>query len=123
MLRRSPQGRLGEQLAPGADGVDQDARRDHVAYAAGIEHQSPDVAAIGAHAAGAGADHGAMLGGIDGIEHHQARVVGETIGIFEGMMEPGLQRQAGLVGHQIELARARQNFAPAHPVVDQKSDA
>ncbi len=50
-------------------------------------------------------------------------VVGEAIGKFEGMMEPRLQRHAGLVGHQIELARARQNFAPADPVVDQKSDA
>ena len=75
------------RLAPGAGGIDQNARRHDVALAAGIEHQPPYIGAVGAHAAGAGADHRAALGGIDRVEHDEARVVGKAIGIFEGVME------------------------------------
>ena len=98
------------------------ARRHHVALAAGIEHEPPYIGALGAHAAGAGADHRAALGGIDRIEHDEARVIGKAIGIFEGMMEARFERLAGFVGHQIELARPRQNLAPADPVVDEEAE-
>ena len=76
-------------------------------------------AALGAHAARAGADHRAAFGGVHRIEHDEASVIGEAVGIFVSMMESAPQRLAGLVGDEIELARSRQNPAPADPVVDQ----
>jgi len=46
-------------------------------------HQPPDFEPVGANAARAGADHGAPLGGIDGVQRHQPRIVRHAIGIFE----------------------------------------
>ena len=43
------------------------------ALAAGIEHQLPAIGAVGAHAAGTGADHRAALGGVDGVEHDETQ--------------------------------------------------
>ena len=107
---------------PGARRVDQHPRRHHVALAARIEDEPPDVAALGAHAAGSRADHRAAFGGVHRIEHDEARVVGEAVGIFEGMMEDVAQRLAGRVDQQIELARAGENFAPADPVIKEQAE-
>ncbi len=56
---------VGEQLEPWPGGVDQDAGGRDIAPAAHLEHEPPVLAAFRAHAARAGADHGAALGGID----------------------------------------------------------
>ena len=120
-----PQHGLGDRFDPGARRVDQHPRRHHVALAARIEDEPPGVfalGALGAHAARAGADHRAAFGGIHRVEHDEARVVGEAVGIFVGVMETAAQRLAGLVGDQIEFARSRQNLAPADPVVEQKAE-
>ncbi len=78
--------------------------------------------ALGPDAAGPRADHGAAFGGIHGVEHDEAGVVGEAIGIFEGVMKTRLERLTGFVGHQIDFARAGQNLAPADPVVNEQAD-
>ncbi len=80
-------------------------------------------AALGADAARPRADHGAALGGIHGIEHDEPRIVGKAVGIFVGMLETALERQAGVIGDQIEHLRSRQDFAPtADPVIEQKAE-
>ena len=120
--RRLPQHRLGHRSHPGAGGVDQDARGHHVALAARVEDQTPQVTAFGAHAARAGADRRAALGSIDGVDHDQARIVGKAIGIFVAIMEATLERLPHFVGDQIECARARQNLPPSDQVVDEKAE-
>ena len=77
---------------PGAGGIGQRPRRDHLAMAAVDHDQPPDVEPVGANATRAGADHRAPLRGIDGIGDHQPRIVHHAIGIFKRGTEWPLQR-------------------------------
>ena len=122
-LLLQPQHVLGQRLDPGAGGIDQHPRRHLFAPAARFEDEPPGVAAFGAHGAGPRANGGAAFGGVDRVEDDEAGIVGEAVGVFEGVMEAAPQRRAGRVGQKIELAGAGQNFAPADPVVDQEAEA
>ena len=73
--QRLPQDGFRDRCGPGARSVGQRPRRDHAAMAAIDHREPPDVGAVGADAARAGADHGAALGRIDGIGDHQPRIV------------------------------------------------
>src|SRR5262249_61675891 len=65
----------GEQLQPGPSGVDEDAGGGYVAPAPHVEHEAPCDAPLCLDAAGAGADYGAALGGVERAEHDETRVV------------------------------------------------
>ncbi len=108
---------------PGAGGVDQHTRGRDFAAAAGIEHQLPVLPPLGADAAGAGADVGAALGGIERVEHHQARVVDQAIGVLKAETEEALERLAEPVVGEIEGAAARQPLARAQQIVKQQAEA
>ena len=112
-----------EQLDPRPGGVDQDAGGCDVAPAAHVEHQPPGLAALGADAARAGADHRAALGGIERIEHDQTRVVRPAIGIFEAASGRPLERRAERIIGEIEGAGRGQNLSPAEMVVDEQPQA
>jgi hypothetical protein len=75
-----------DTFQPRARRVDQDVGRSEIATAPGLEHEAPHGAALRSDATRAGADHGPPLGGIDGGEHHQARVIGKAIRIFEAAL-------------------------------------
>ena len=122
MLRLLAERGLGEYFVPGSGGVDQDSRGHDIALTARNQNKPPAVAAFGPHAAGAGADDGTALRGVDSIEDNEPCVVGAAIGIFEGVVKTDFERQPRLVGDEIELARARQNLAPADPIVKHKPE-
>ena len=113
---------VGDHVGPRPRGIDQDPRGDDVALAARVEDEPPLLPALGAHAARAGRDDRAARGGVDGVDDDEARIVGETVGIFEPVMEPRPQRLAGLVDDQIERARSRQDSAPAERVIEQEAE-
>ena len=102
--------------------VDQHAGGRNVFASARLEHQPPDLAALGAQAARARADQRAALGGIERIEHDQAGIVGLAIGIFETVAIACLQRRAERVARQIDGAGRRQDFAAAEMVVDEEAE-
>ena len=83
---------VGDLADPGPGGIDQNARGRGLAAAAAVEHQFPFVAPLDPHAAGAGADGGAALGGIERVQHDQPAVIDPAIGIFEGVAERALER-------------------------------
>ena len=120
--RRPPQNRLGDGFHPGAGGVDQNARCHHLADAAGVEDEPPDVAALGADTARAGADDGATLGGVDCVEHHQPRIIGKAIGILVAAMEMPLERLTRRVGDEIERPRARQDLTAPDQIVNEETE-
>ncbi len=65
-------------------------------------HQPPGVEPLGADATRAGADHGAPLGGIDGIQDHQPRIVHHAVGIFKRGAERPFQRVADRMVRDID---------------------
>ena len=58
-----------------------------------IQDQPPDFAALGAHAFGAGADRGAALGGIERIQHDEARIVDPAIRIEKAELVGALRAE------------------------------
>ena len=123
MGKRTADHGLGHFADPGSGGVDQNARRRHLAAAAHIEHQLPVLPPLDADAAGAGADGGAALGGIERVEHDQAGVVDQAIGEFEAGAEEALERLAEPMMGEIDGAAARQPLARAQQIVKQKPEA
>ena len=117
-----PQHGLRDDADPGPGGVDQDARGRDLAPALRVQDQRPDVLALGAGDAGAGADVGAALGGVERIERDQPGIVGPAVGIFEAVAEFPQQRLAGDMVGEIDAARLRQDFARAEPVVEEQPD-
>ena len=107
---------------PGPGGIDQDARSLHLASAARVEHQFPFVPPLHPRAAGAGPNDGAMLGGIERIEHDQPGIIDPAIGIFEAVAERAFQRLADRVMGEIDRARRRQQFARAQQVVKDQAE-
>lgn len=73
-------------------------------------------AALRVQAAGAGEDLRTAVGGIAGIEHHQAGVVHPPVGIDEAARKAGLERPARRMLRQPDRLRAGQK-APARQVV------
>ena len=92
--QRLPDHGVGHLADPGPGGIDQHARGRHLAAAAAVEHQFPFVAPLHPRAAGAGADDGATLGGIERVEHDQPGIVDPAVGIFEAVAERPLERLA-----------------------------
>ena len=121
-LQRLADHGIGHFADPGPGGVDQHARGGDVAAAAAVEHQLPFVAPLDPHAAGAGADDGAMLGGIERVEHHQPGIVHPAVGIFEAVAEQPLERLADRMMGEIDGARAGQQLARAQPVVEEQPE-
>ncbi len=115
-----PQYGFGNGRGPGPGRIDERARRDHLAMAAIDRHQPPDLAAFGAGAARAGADHGAPRRGIDGAQHHQPGIVDDAVGIFERGAERPLQRIADRMMGDVDGRGRRQTAARGQPVVQQQ---
>ena len=120
--RGSPYHRLVDRLHPGAARIDQHPRRHRLTHAARIENQPPPVAALGADTARVAADRGAPLRGIHGVEHHEARVIGETVGIFVAVVIAALERHTRGVGNEIDRPRAWQKLPPAEQIVDEQAE-
>jgi hypothetical protein len=57
----------------------------------------------------------APLGGVAGVQRDKARILDPAIGIFEGLVELGLQRPPGGVRGQVERAGRGQDLRP--PIV------
>ena len=106
--RRHPQHGVGDGSGPGAGGVHQRPCGEHLAMAAVDHGQPPDVGAVGADAARAGADVGAALGGIHRAEDDQAGIVDHAIGIFERRAERPLQRIADRMVGDVDGRGSRQ---------------
>ena len=106
--RRHAQHGLGDGRRPGPGRVDDRPCRDHLAKAAIFRHQPPLLAAFRPGAARAGTDHGAARRGIDGGQNHQAGIVHDAVGIFEGGAERPLQRVADRMVGDIEGGGRRQ---------------
>ncbi len=71
--------------------------------------------------AGAGANLGTAIGRIARGEHHEARVVDEAVGIFEGLgVAVGNQGFAHLIPGQIDRARRRQQMPAADVIVEKQ---
>ena len=81
------------------------------------------VAALRADAAGAGADRGAALGGIDRVEYDQARIVRPAVGIFKAVGIGLLERRGEDAVSEIDAAGRRQNLSPAEMIVDEEAEA
>src|SRR5207253_6077379 len=107
---------------PRPGGVDQHPGAGDIAPPALLQYELPDLAALGAHAAGAGADHGAALGRVEGIEHHQARIVGLAIVIFEAHPVTVLEWRAQRIATKVDGAARGQDFAAAEMVIDEQPD-
>ncbi len=112
-------------LDPGAGGVDQRARLDHLLAALGMGQLDPPqpVDPAGASERGPGQDAGAALGGIERREHDQAGVVDPAVGIFEGAPEGRPDRRALQIAPQIERAGAGQLLPAAQMVVQPQAQA
>ena len=76
--------------------------------------------ALGANASGAGADHGAALGGVERVQHDEPRIVNPAIGILEAVLVAALERLADDVVGEIERMRRRQDLAAAEMIVDEQ---
>ena len=121
----SPQDLLRHQCDPGTGGIDEDAGgHDLAAAAAGFERQPPDQpVAIGASKPRAGADERTALGGIDRVEHGEARIVDPAIGIFEAELVPAFERHGDFAVGEVEDLGAGEDLAPAEPVVEEQAGA
>ena len=60
----------------------------------------------------------AMLGGIHGRQHHEAGIVDDTVGIFQGGAERALQRIAGRMMGDVDGFRRRQRAPRPEPVIE-----
>ncbi len=120
--RRLPQQRLPNRFHPGARGIDQHSSGHHIALAARVEDQAPDVGLLGADATRTGADCRPSFGGVDRVERDETRIVGEAIRILVGAVKTALERLPGGGGDEIKGTRAGQDLAPAEQVVDQKTE-
>ncbi len=107
---------------PGAGRVDQHAGRCGLPLAARIEHQVPVLAALGADQPRAGADIGAALGGVERVEHDEARVIHPAVGKLEPGAEDPLHGLADRIVGEIDGARRRQHLAAAEMVVDEQAE-
>ena len=97
---------------------------DGLAALFAIEFDGPAVGvAAGAGDFGADVNGGALVGGIAGIEHDEARVIDPAIGIFKAQAIAGLERLAGLVAGEIEGFGGGQQATAAHVVVHGKASA
>ena len=81
------------------------------------------VRALGLDAAAAAQDLGAALGRILGVQYHQAGVVDPAVGVRERGAELRLERSAGRIVAEVDLARSRQPRAAAQMVVEEQSEA
>src|SRR5262249_37047913 len=113
----------GEQLQPGPSGVDEDAGGGYVAPAPHVEHEAPCDAPLCLDAAGAGADYGAALGGVERAEHDETRVVREAIRIFEAVLVAPLERRAERVICEVDGSGRRKDLPPAEVIVDEQPEA
>jgi hypothetical protein len=70
----------------------------------------------------AGADIGAAVGGVAGVEHDEARIVDPAVGIFEALRRAGFS--GAPAGHpaQIERRGRRQQLAAADMVVEEQAE-
>ena len=129
LIRRSARGRgrwacVGEEARrPRTGGIDQRART-HLAALTGrvLQRDLPSrVAAPRIDAAGARQDCGAARRGVDGIEHHQARILHPAVRIDEAARVERLERRARRVAAQVDAARSRQHLAPRQMVVQEQA--
>ena len=110
---------------PRPGGIDQGAGRDDLPFPGlhRFERQLPAFAfALGDDAAGARIDARAPRAGVDGVEHHEARIVDRAIGILEGEIVAGPERLAGRVFGELQGARRREELSAAEMVVDEKAE-
>ena len=115
-----------DPLDPGAGGIDQGTGANRAATAVAVlERHRPAFGGAGrGDGAGAGLDHRAALGRVEGGQHDQTGVVDAAVGIFEAAPEqPRLQRRAGRVAGEIESAGAGQEPPPTEMVVDEEAEA
>ncbi|OIQ67565.1 hypothetical protein GALL_508540 [mine drainage metagenome] len=111
---------------PRARRVDQRARPDCAAFPGLLVPQGyrpQAVGAFGRHAGGAGRDRGAAIGGIAGVQHHQAGIFHPAVGIFEAAGEFRLQNGAGGNVAQPQGAGGRQALASAQVVIQEQAQA
>ena len=111
---------------PRAAGVDE-AARGHGFVVGGIagvvQREPPEVAvAFRGEAARARSDLGATVGGVAGVQHHQAGIIDGAIGILEGAAVGRLQSPARHVGGEVDGARRRQRAAEAEVVIDEEAE-
>src|SRR5262249_53480515 len=113
-------------LHPRAGGIDERLCRDDVSSTACLilDGDLPMAVPSSRHPDfGAGADGGAAISGIAGVEYNQTRVVRPAIGKREASAEfPGLQRDACRIAGKVEHACRRQPLTPAHVIVDEQSE-
>ena len=67
--------------------------------------------------------HRAAVGGIAGIENHQAGIIDPAVGIFERLGISRPQSRANRISGKIDRRRARQPLAAAQVVVDEQAEA
>ena len=115
---------LGHLGDPRAGGIDQRARGHGLALAARV--RAPAATSCAARSARTQRVRvridGAALGGIDRVEHDEARVIDPAIGIFEAVAELALERLADHVMGEIDRLGAGQEFAPAEMVVEEQAE-
>ena len=70
----------------------------------------------------AGADHGAAIGRVAGVQHHQTRIVDPAVRIFESLRKQRLQRLAGRIAAHVERPGRRQQLAAADVVVEEQAE-
>ena len=113
-------------LDPGPAGIDQHAGADGLALLADgvFGRDLPDAVDLpDLDRAGAGADIGAAIGGIAGVQRDEARVVDKAVGIFKALdVAAGNQRVADHVVGEIDRARRRQQVSPADMVVKKEAE-
>ena len=110
---------------PGAGGVDQDSGRDRFPRAArGLERCGPSARGrLGRDEAGAGADRGAALLGVERVQHHQPGIIDPGVRIGEAAGVGFLQGRSLRVAPEVEGARAGKLRAPRQVVVEEEAGA
>ena len=112
-------------LHPRAGGVYYRTGADGGLLAVGaLQGGVPAVAlALGRHTGGTGEDGGAALGGVDGVQYHQAGVVDPAVGIHKALVVAGFQRAACRVAVKADALAACQAAAARQVVVQEQATA
>jgi len=109
---------------PGTGGVDQHARRHHLALAGRLVRNGnlPDRSfAHGLHNLRAGADDCSPLSRIARVEHHQPCIIDPAIGIFKGLVEKAFERFGSRVRLHVENLGGWQELAASKMVVKEQA--
>ena len=85
-------------------------------------HRPGAVLAAGRNDGRAGEHLRPPFGGVERVEHHQARIVDPAVGIFEAARIAIEQRRPFRIAPQVQRARARQPPAPAQMVVEEQAE-